>query len=496
MINLIKRIDQKLDIEIWLCWVLIIVLILRIPSFLEPYSYGDEMIYLTLGEGIRQGLTLYRDIHDNKPPALYVLAALAGSLFWFKIILAFWNLVTIVLFSKLAKTLFPKNSKFVKVSTTIFAVLTTIPLFEGNIVNSELFMIGFTILGFIILLSKDSKFKNLVLAGISFGIGALFKIPSVFDMPTIFAFWIVLTGRSLRDWPQVFKKSVFVLIGFSLPLLITFVWYFGKGALSQYISAAFLQNVGYLSSFRPSDVQKSFLLRNLPLLIRGAVILIGFVLLFFKRKSLSRGFIFTSLWLLFSLFGVTLSERPYPHYFIQAIPAVSIFLGLLFTQKNMEQVFSIIPLTLAFFVPYYFHFYHYPTVPYYTKFLKFATKQMSAQAYFDTFGKEVNRNYRIAEFINTSTTNKDSLFVWEDGSALYALSRNLPPIKYVAGYHIKDFSSKEELAKKFDENPPSTIVIFPEAERFPEINTLLDKKYMQISLFNDAYIFRLKKISE
>lgn len=496
MINFIKRLDEKLDIEVWLCWVLIAVLVLRIPSFLEPYSYGDEMIYLALGEGIRQGLTLYRDIHDNKPPALYILAAISGSLFWFKIVLAFWNMVTIVLFSKLAKILFPKNTKFIKVSTTVFAVLTTIPLFEGNIVNSELFMIGFTIIGFIILLSKSLNFKNLFLAGISFSIGALFKIPSAFDMPVIFAFWLILATRNFGGWIDVFKKSFLVLLGFTVPILLTFIWYFYQGALSEYISAAFFQNIGYLSSFRPGDAEKSFLTKNLPIIIRGLIVLLGFVVLYFKRKSLSAGFVFTSLWVLFSLFAITLSERPYPHYFIQAVPAVSIFLGLLFTNKSLEQSLSIVPLTLAFFVPYFFHFYHYPTIPYYTKFLQFATGKIDKEAYFNTFGGQVNRNYRLAEFMRDSSLSSDSLFVWEDGSALYALSRNLPTIKFVAGYHVKDFSSKTELAQKFESKPPGTIVVFPESEPFPEIKELLDKRYMQVSLFSDAYIFRLKKFNE
>lgn len=56
------------DLPKWLCVLMALVVILRVPSFFEPYNYGDEMIYLTLGQGMRQGLTLYKDIHDNKPP--------------------------------------------------------------------------------------------------------------------------------------------------------------------------------------------------------------------------------------------------------------------------------------------------------------------------------------------------------------------------------------------------------------------------------------------
>lgn len=493
ILNLIKNIDEKLDIENWLCILLGVVLILRIPSFFEPYSYGDEMIYLVLGEGMRQGLTLYRDIHDNKPPLLYILAAISGSLFWFKVILAFWNMVTIYLFSRLARILFPKNSLFVKISTIVFAVLTTIPLFEGNIVNSELFMVGFTILAFIILLSKSHTFRNLFLAGVMFSIGALFKIPSAFDLPVIMVFWVIVSGLKKESLLSTVKNSFVIVIGFLGPILLTMLWYMSKEALNEYLVAAFLQNVGYLSSFRPDDVQKSFLERNLPLFIRGGVVLLGVLLLLWKKNKLSKEFIFASLWLLFSLFGVTLSERPYPHYFIQAVPAVSIFIGMLTTKKTFEQTLALIPLTLAFFVPVYFNFYHYPTVGYYAKFLKFATGQMDKNAYFDTFGGNTNRNYEIANLLTESTLPHEKVFIWEDGVTIYALSRRLPPTKYVAGYHIKDFSSKTKIAEILSESLPRTIISFPEQESFPELRPLLAEKYLQIPLVNNATVYRLRQ---
>ena len=97
---------NKLHLPHWLTILLAVVLVLRIPSFFEPFSYGDEMIYLALGEAIRRGIPLYKGIHDNKPPLLYILAAVAGNVFWFRVILTAWNLVTIVLFWHLMGVLF------------------------------------------------------------------------------------------------------------------------------------------------------------------------------------------------------------------------------------------------------------------------------------------------------------------------------------------------------------------------------------------------------
>ena len=94
----INKFLEKIHLPHWLTILLAIVLILRIPSFFEPFSYGDEMIYLTLGEAVRQGKTLYLFAHDNKPPLLYLIAAIAGNVFWFKVILAGWMLATTVIF--------------------------------------------------------------------------------------------------------------------------------------------------------------------------------------------------------------------------------------------------------------------------------------------------------------------------------------------------------------------------------------------------------------
>ena len=183
-----KSVLDIFNVPIWLFVLLLTVFVLRIPSFFEPYSYGDEMIYLTLGEAVRQGVPLYKGIYDNKPPLLYLIAFISGNLFWFKAILALWHLITVFIFFKLTEFLFlgKKNSQLI--ATTIFALFTTLPLLEGNIVNAELFMILPTIAAFYILLTKTPSSKNLVFSGVLFSIATLFKIPAAFDLAAIVFF--------------------------------------------------------------------------------------------------------------------------------------------------------------------------------------------------------------------------------------------------------------------------------------------------------------------
>src|SRR3989344_3178082 len=477
---------HKIHLPAWVVGVLALVFILRIPSFFEPYYYGDEMIYLTLGQGVRQGLTLYKDIHDNKPPLLYLTAAISENLFWFKAILAFWNLATIVLFFKLAKLLF-KSEKTVKVATIIFALLTTLPLLEGNTVNAELFMIGPSIIAFLLLLGEKLTSKKIFLAGFLFGIAALFKTPALFDVPIIVFYWLVTEG--LTNWKKVFKHTLLLLSGFIFPILLTFVWYFFRGALHEYVKAAFLQNVGYLSSFRPGDIQKPFIIRNAPLFTRAFVVFIGSAILWFFRKKLSKNFVLFSLWTLFALFAVTLSERPYPHYLIQAAVPISFFMAMFFTEKSFEQALVVLPLTLVFFVPVYYKYYNYSSYAYYLRFINFATGKINKLTYFSSFASTVNRNYEIANFLVSSSFANDRVFMWDtDSAAVYALSRRLPPIKYVVDYHINDFSGKSEVAKQIETNPPKFIILTTKYQ-YPELSELVKEKYILIQQVEDADIY-------
>lgn len=487
-----QKLNKILYTPRWLFIVLIVVLVFRIPTFFEPYSYGDETIYLTLGQGMRSGLTLYKDIYDNKPPLLYATAALAGSLFWFKAILAIWMIITIYVFWKLTVVLFPKDGRLQKVATILFALFTTIPLFEGTIANAELFMIGPTIAAFFILFSKEHTYKNIFLAGTLFSIASLFKIPAAFDAPAIVFFWIITTKFTKGNLLKIVNKTSALTLGFVIPILITFVWYWGKGAFQEYLMAAYLQNFGYLSSWRPDSVQEPFLTKNGPLLIRGGVVILGFFILFLLRKKLSKQFIFITIWLLLSLFAVTLSERPYPHYLVQTVPSMALLFGMLFTLQTLEQSLVLIPLSLAFFVPVYFKFWYYQTLPYYTRFIQYASNSMSREEYMKSFGGGVDNTYKISKFITSSTRPTDPIFVWgADSSNVYALTRRLPPIKYVATYHINDFSNQDEVLNQLSERAPELIVILPDSQPFPNLLLLLQDRYGLAETIGGSQIWKL-----
>lgn len=470
----VKEFLLKLHAPTWLGVLVAFLLILRIPSFFEPYYYGDEMIYMTLGQGIRRGIALYSQLHDNKPPLIYLLAALAGNLFWFKVLLATFNVASVIFFWKLVGTLFPKKEKLHQISTAIFGLLTTLPFLEGNTVNAELLMVTFTLAGFWMIFTR----KPVFIAGALFGLAALFKIPAAFEFPVVLIYWLFTTNFK-------FKKAVLLTLGFLAPLVLSFLWFFLNGSGWEYLAAAYLQNVGYVSSWEAIG----------PSLPWRAVILLGStILLFVFRGKLSKKFLFLCLWVIFSLFAITLSSRPYPHYLIQAVPVGAILFGMLVTEKTLEQSLSVLPLSLLFLVPSFYNFWTYPTGPYYQRFLNFISKNISKQEYFNKFDSNVNRNYQLAEFIDLSTTPSESIFVWgPDSPTIYALSRRLPTIKYVADYHVADYSSFDEIADQILDNPPKLIVVLPEGKVFPELRKITMERYLLIDNTNLAEVWRLSK---
>jgi len=466
--------------------ILTLVFLLRLPSFFDPYSYGDEGIYLTLGEGIRQGLTLYREIHDNKPPLLYLLAAISGSLFWFRFFLLAANLTTIYLFSLLAKILFPAKVKVQKTALVIFALLSTLPLIEGNIANAEIFMI-LPIIGAIILFFKQKpSLKSYLFIGILFSLATLFKIPAAFDFAALFVFLVFF--KTERKFLQRLKDSVILAFAFFLPILATFIYFWRQNAATYYFTAAFAQNLPYLSSW---GGQAKSAVPNPGLLIRALLVLGLSAGLWLKQKTINRPLIFVSVWFAFSIFATLLSGRPYPHYLIQVLPSFA-FLAAIFLSKPQarEKFLSLLLLGVLFFSIIYFRFWGYPVFSYYQNFLAFAFGQKTQTEYFQNFSSKVPQTYELAEFITTHTAPNEKVFIWGDSPVVYALSHRLPPGRYTASYHIIDFGAQEETIDILKKETPRFIINLNDENRpFSQLETLISQDYALFKNIHQAQIF-------
>lgn len=87
------KIDKFLDTKLPLVILLSLVVLLRLPNFFEPYWYGDEAIYLTVGQSINAGQKLYAQIIDHKTPLIYYFARVPNQ-FSFRLLLMGWMLIS------------------------------------------------------------------------------------------------------------------------------------------------------------------------------------------------------------------------------------------------------------------------------------------------------------------------------------------------------------------------------------------------------------------
>lgn len=496
MVSLSVQKLKKFFTSHWLLILLFFTFLLRLPSLFEPFTYGDEGIYLTLGQAIRKGLVLYRDIHDNKPPMIYLMAALTGNFSLYRIYYFCWSFITLLVFWQLAKLLLDKNKKGIILSTALFAVLTSLPFLEGNIANAENFMILPIMAGFYLViehLNFLNKKNGLIyfwwfLSGILFSLATLFKIPALFDFAA--AFLLIMFFIERKNYRNLISFLLINLSGFLLPIIISFVYFYLKGSLGQYFTAAFAQNLPYLSSW--SDKTKSSGGLPVLLLTRAGIVFLITTLFFCFRKKISFPVKILTIWFIFSLFAALLSSRPYPHYLIQVLPSFCLSFGLLLGKKKQfkAKIIPIIFSAILIFSFISFNFWYYPSWPYYKNFYQYALRLKTKDNYLNYFSPQAQTIYETANFIKNHTAIQQKIFIWGNQPSIYALANRLPVGRYTVSYHIIDFNAYQETMKNLLTSPPRWIIVTQDEQKsFPELEDLIGTNYSLFQQFGQFKIF-------
>ncbi|MEK7127740.1 MAG: hypothetical protein AAB838_03395 [Patescibacteria group bacterium] len=456
--------------------ILLLIFLLRVPSFFEPYWYGDEGIYLAIGQALQHGAVLYRDIWDNKPPLLYLIYAIIPTLLWAKITATACVLGTVCFVKKITK----KN-----IPALACGILLSIPLLEGTIANAELYFVLPIIIGAYLLLRHSGRVQNLLL-GICLTAAFLIKVPAIFDFMGLFLAWFFVNKK---------LKPFFII---SIPVILTLVFfsfYFIKNnAFSDFITAVFLQNSSYVAI----DSGPLSKLSN-PLFIKGIILLtiaLVLVILYLKKKTTGELLILAS-WFGFSLYGALLSNRPYPHYLLQIIPPLIILLNYLL--ENIKKYFLfLLPiiifllLTLNMFSRNIYllsDLIKRHEIPYYSNFWSYITGQKSWTDYANNFDSRTTTNYEIANYLSGN-----NLFVWGDNAFIYVLSNIPPTTKFIQAHHLTtiDKSNYDKIIDQINFKKPKYIVVTrPVRFEFPKLEELIFQKYRLVNIFGDSYVYEM-----
>ncbi len=524
------RLDHHLDKQIPIFLNLVLLLVLRIPNFFEPYWYGDEGIYLTIGQTLNKGFKLYADIIDHKTPIIYYLARVQTQLN-FRILNTFWMLVTTTAFYYFTLKLL-KSTKQAGLSTLIFVLLTTLPALEGNIPNGELFVLGFVLVGAWILthtsyfkqfitskvvVSKTKDYSLLFLSGVFFGLGILTKVPAILDLGAflVIAYFNFLTGFQKGKIKtnlnllklQFFNLSV-IILGVITPIIFSIIYFIKIGAGQAYLDFGLMYNFRYAGSWHLPFENK---LLQFLFTLQGKVLLIAvfMLLLSLAHRRLQAKLKFITTWFVLTLFASSLSNRPYPHYFIQVVPSLALVITLGGSElikiiKNSKKKaihlvnFSIYTVLIALIITVgvLLHFAPYQTVKYYQNWFKLITKQISLTDYYQSFDSLMTDNYKAGKIIKKSGT-KD-LFIWGTNPTLYALTETKPSGRFTVSFHIKDFDAYQETADSVITQQPLFIVTMNnENHPFSELRPYIYQNYTpNITQFDHFILWKRNRVMQ
>ena len=498
------QLDTLLDKQTPLFLLLILMLALRVPNLFEPYWYGDEGIYLTIGQSMNKGAKLYSEIIDHKTPLIYYLARVDTQLN-FRLLNIAWMLVTTTAFYYFSRKILG-SIKLTSIATFIFVILTTLPWLEGHIPNGELFVLGFVLVGFLII-SKSQYFTNflqnkpitkthqlsLYLGGFFIGLGIMTKVPAILDLAAIFSLayfsWINLF--SLKQWRNTLKNLLklsydlfHILLGAVTPAIVSILYFTSIGSGQDYLNFGLLYNFRYAGSWG-LPFENQFLIQSFTLPGKTLYLIALVLILTLLKKYIKPTLQFILIWFAADLFAALLSNRPYPHYFIQLVPPLALLITvnlsylkeILTTRKLTTALQKAIPLTLSVGVVGIFisvmlllGFRPYESKSYYVNWYKLVSGQMNVEDYRQSFDSLMRDNYNAAPIIKAAGST--NLFIWGTNPVLYALTQTQPAGRFTVSFHIKDFDAFAETARDVTQKqPPFIVVMKNEHHEFPELNT-------------------------
>lgn len=449
----------------------LVFVLLRLPSLFEPYWYGDEAIYLTLGWLQRLGYVVYRDFYDHKPPLILVLSAFLPALIWAKMLISVLTAFTSVFFYYLSSKFL--NLTASRLATLLFIVLASIPLFEGNIFNSEIINLFLVTLSFYLSLVKKRHSWSFFILGVAF----TNKFPALFDYLFLMAY-LVANFSNLRRLGYVLKSGFL----FSLPTLVFSFYFLLNQSLSQFIKAAFLDNLIYISSWEspgPGLFGRTLFF----------IFLISLLVVLARRsRSQTRPLFWLSGWFISVLFASLLSSRPYPHYLLQIVPPLAMIIPLLFTTKRQLLAIPSTALVLTILVFHLYGFYRYPVVAYYRTFYS-SLMAFDLSRFSTFFGPHVEQISSLSSSLKAAFKPGSRLFLWGDWPQVYHLSGLVPALPYITSFHLTALNQEKQMMQLLSSRPPSVIVLLKPPP--PPLYQLIKKLYRQDMALDYYTVYRL-----
>jgi hypothetical protein len=237
---------------VWVCLgVVAAAFVLRLPGMVEPLG-PDQGVYTTIAWGLQRGLTLYRDLWEQKPPGIY-LTYLAGfvlvggresAAFWLDYVAA--AAATLLLFDLCRRTAGPR---FGALAAAVYA-LATLPaarhalggFLERSVTETFIIPLAIAAAWATVLALPRGRAGWSIAAGACIGLAMIYKQTAGIYWPALAVWaWVV------TDLPRARRHAVYSGVGLMIAPAAALIWLWGQDVLLDVRIALVDYNLAYLA---------------------------------------------------------------------------------------------------------------------------------------------------------------------------------------------------------------------------------------------------------
>lgn len=298
--------------------------------------WNDANAFLTVGRSMANGLTIYKDIFEQKGPLLYLLHAIAGlisdsSFFGVYVMQSVFLSATVFSAYKTASLYVKSCQSIICALLTCFVTVNSCGYYYGD--SAEEFCLPFLMISiyFLCRYFKNTEQNTLskpvfLLVGFLAGCVAMIKF-------TVIGFWFAWAAYTLlyiwfakKDFKAAFINALIFLGGMAAAIIPWVIYFAVKGALWDFINSYFIlnataypkaENLGFISRiFKPIHSLGENLVISPILFIIGflGIILFAATNIFTEKKVFSR--LSVPFVCCLGLYIVYFGIRYYNYYFI------------------------------------------------------------------------------------------------------------------------------------------------------------------------------------
>src|SRR5450759_1075342 len=316
-------------------WVALILLLLavRLPSLVQPAG-GDQGLYAYAGQRILAGDVMYRDMWDQKPPAIAFTYALLWRVWPHESMVPGADLVVAAavawLLIALGRRRYSANIGFGAAAVFLLFGDPYLQRLSGIYVRGqcEPFM-ALAVTGGLAMLAVPARRRpHLVAAGIAFAFAFWLKYSAAYALPVVAAVWAWRRDADQRA-RETLRELVCVGVGFGIVTAVILGYLTVNGALNDLRLATIDYNLRYSNETYESPASALlYVFTVLPVRARIDMLwylgAIGALLL--VRRARSTGSALVALaWLLAAVLSIAINgRRDLPNYFVQSAPALAL----------------------------------------------------------------------------------------------------------------------------------------------------------------------------